>query len=101
MKGYRYIPGVATLKLDGSKCNGCRMCETVCPHHVLAVEDRCARIVDLDACMECGACMMNCPQRALTVNAGVGCAAAVIRSWFTRSEPSCGAPTDPGDTCGC
>jgi ferredoxin len=85
MRGYRYVPGVATLALDAEKCNGCRMCETVCPHGVLRVEDRKARIVDLDACMECGACVMNCAEGALDVDAGVGCAAAIIASWFNRS----------------
>jgi NAD-dependent dihydropyrimidine dehydrogenase PreA subunit len=90
MKGYRYLPGVATLALDVDACNGCKMCEQVCPHHVLAVEDRKARVADLDACMECGACVMNCPQNALTVRPGVGCAAAIIGSWLgRRAEPSC------------
>ena len=28
--------------------------------------------------MECGACALNCPQEAIEVNAGVGCAAAII-----------------------
>ncbi len=101
MKGFRYLPGVATLELDAAKCNGCRMCETVCPHRVLAVQDRRARIVDLDACMECGACMVNCPEHALAVHAGVGCASAIIRSWFTRTEPGCGAPSDAGAGGGC
>jgi ferredoxin len=41
-------------------------------------------------CMECGACATNCPASAITVDAGVGCAAAVIYSWFTGKEPTCG-----------
>jgi ferredoxin len=40
--------------------------------------------------MECGACALNCPSKAIKVNAGVGCAAAIIMSWFTGKEPSCG-----------
>jgi ferredoxin len=89
MIGLRYIGGVTTLELDGAKCNGCRMCETVCPHGVLAVVDRRARIVDRDGCMECGACSMNCAEGAITLRPGVGCAAAIIKGWITRSEPSC------------
>ena len=27
-----------------------------------------------DLCMECGACVLNCPVNALEVDAGVGCA---------------------------
>lgn len=86
MKGYRYIPGVSTLKLNADLCNGCKMCENVCPHAVLAVEAGKARIVDVDACMECGACALNCPMGALSVRPGVGCASAVIASWFRRKD---------------
>jgi NAD-dependent dihydropyrimidine dehydrogenase PreA subunit len=91
----RYLPGVATLQLDVDKCNGCRVCEEVCPHGVFVVEDRKARIVDLDACIECGACALNCQPGALTVHAGVGCASAIIQGWLTGSEPSC----DCGGAC--
>ncbi len=91
MKDFRYLSGVATLALDADKCNGCRMCETVCPHAVFAVTGGKARIVDLDACMECGACVRNCQPGALSVHAGVGCASAIISSWFRRRETvSCG-----------
>lgn len=92
MKDFHYLPGMATLTLDESKCTGCRMCERVCPHQVLAVgEDRVAHVADLDACMECGACVTNCEACALSVDAGVGCAAAIIASWFGRSaKASCG-----------
>jgi len=84
-----YLKGVATLKLDLDKCIGCNLCATVCPHGVLVVEERLARIVELDHCMECGACVGNCPVTALSVEAGVGCASAIIHSWMTGEEPSC------------
>lgn len=90
MQGLRYLPGVTTLRLDESVCTGCGTCQTVCPHGVYGLQDRKARIVDRDACIECGACALNCPQAALSVHAGVGCAAAIIKGWVTRSEPSCG-----------
>ncbi|MFO7627707.1 MAG: mercury methylation ferredoxin HgcB [Candidatus Fermentibacteraceae bacterium] len=80
MKKDRYIRGVTSLRLDPSKCNGCRMCETVCPHEVFAVSGGKCSVVEQDSCMECGACAMNCPTGALTVSAGVGCAAAFINS---------------------
>ena len=53
-------------------------------------------IVDLDRCMECGACMMNCRSDAINVKAGVGCAAAVITGFFNKSEPTRGCSA----TCG-
>jgi NAD-dependent dihydropyrimidine dehydrogenase PreA subunit len=93
--GLRYLPGVSTLQLDADKCNGCRVCQEVCPHGVFVIEDRKARIVDPDACIECGACALNCQPGALTVNAGVGCASAIIRGWLTGSEPTC----DCGGAC--
>jgi hypothetical protein len=39
--------------------------------------------------MECGACARNCPARAITVSAGVGCAAAIIKGKLSGTAPSC------------
>jgi NAD-dependent dihydropyrimidine dehydrogenase PreA subunit len=85
-----YLKNVASLRLDVARCTGCGMCTEVCPHAVFAIEGRKASILDLDRCMECGACERNCPAGALSVRAGVGCAAALIHSALTGSEPSCG-----------
>jgi len=90
MAGLRYIENVATLELDAEKCNGCMLCTMVCPHGVFAIEDRKARIVDLNACMECGACAKNCASSAISLEPGVGCAAAIISGWINGTEPSCG-----------
>ncbi len=88
----KYLKNVATLKLSAEKCIGCGRCGEVCPHGVFRVEERKASIKDRDLCMECGACAINCPASAITVDAGVGCAAAVIMGWLTGSEPSCDCP---------
>ena len=90
MEGFRYLEGVATLRLADDACTGCGMCAMVCPHGVFAVEERKARILDRDACMECGACAMNCPAKAISVTPGVGCAAAIMNGWLSGSKPSCG-----------
>lgn len=95
MHGLRYLAGVVTLKLDEARCIGCMMCTAVCPHGVLAVIDRKAKLADRDACIECGACARNCPVDALEVDAGVGCASAIIHGWLTGEEPSC----DCGGSC--
>jgi len=58
-----------------------------------------ARITDKDLCMECGACVKNCPAGAISVNAGVGCAAAIIYSWVTGKEPTCGCADDNASAC--
>jgi hypothetical protein len=41
--------------------------------------------------MECGACQVNCPTDAISVDSGVGCAAAMIRAALTgKKEVTCG-----------
>ena len=91
-----YLKNVTTLSLSAEKCIGCGMCVEVCPHGVFDIADKKARIAQKDLCMECGACALNCPTNAITVNAGVGCAAAIIKGWFTGGEPTCGCS---GDDC--
>jgi ferredoxin len=44
--------------------------------------DRKAAVVAFDSCMECGACALNCPVRAIRVDAGVGCASGMINEWL-------------------
>jgi len=68
----KYIKNVVTLKLNSDKCIGCGICSTVCPHNVLAIENKKAVIKNKDNCIECGACMNNCTPKAITVTQGVG-----------------------------
>ena len=96
---HRYLKDVTTLIYNMEKCTGCGRCSEVCPHGVFEVTDGKAQIADKDSCMECGACALNCPAGALEVNAGVGCAAAIIMSWFTGKEPTCGCSDDDGSAC--
>ncbi|MCP4682771.1 MAG: 4Fe-4S dicluster domain-containing protein [Desulfobacterales bacterium] len=84
-----YLKDVVTLKLDQSKCVGCGMCLIVCPHTVFGMDNGNVLIEDRDACMECGACAINCPADALTVQAGVGCASAVINAALGREGACC------------
>jgi ferredoxin len=85
----RYIEDAVTLQLVPELCNGCGMCVLVCPHTVFAITDGRAFLADRGACMECGACALNCVPGAISVKPGVGCAQAIINGWLTRSEPSC------------
>jgi len=86
----KYLKDVTTLSLSPENCSGCRKCAEVCPHGVFDFADKRARIAQRDLCMECGACALNCPENVIEVNAGVGCAAAIIMGWFTGKEPTCG-----------
>jgi len=97
MNRFVYLRDVVTLDLDRDRCIGCGMCLEVCPHEVLRMNGGRVEIRERDACMECGACSRNCPVSALSVRAGVGCAAAVINMILGRTDrPCCG----PDDGCG-
>ena len=98
MQGMRYLEDAVTLQLDAEKCTGCRVCTVVCPHGVFAMRDKRAYLADRGACIECGACALNCAAGAITVQPGVGCAEAIIHSWIYGGEPSCGCATVPGAT---
>lgn len=96
MENLVYLKNVATLKLAGQKCTGCGMCLEVCPHQVFKMNGKNVGIARLDSCMECGACSLNCPAGAISVQSGVGCAAAVINSLLGRNggECCCGPQTN-------
>jgi ferredoxin len=102
-----YLKGVTTLAFDPGRCVGCGMCPVVCPHGVFRMAGGAAEIADRDACMECGACARNCapksasdsgPRResvsaaaAISVDAGVGCATALIAARVGGADPpGCG-----------
>lgn len=85
----KYLQKVSTLQLDPKRCNGCKTCQKVCPHGVFEIAERRAIIKEPDACMECGACANNCEQGALSVRAGVGCAAAIINGALKRDGACC------------
>jgi ferredoxin len=90
-----YLKDVVTLALDQEKCIGCGMCIVVCPQAVLGMNNGYAQIENHDACMECGACANNCPTEAVTVQAGVGCATAVINAALGRDSSSCCCVIEP------
>ena len=90
----KYLKNVSSLQIDHAKCTGCGMCVTVCPHQILELQDKKVVIFDLDSCMECSACSINCPFEAITVAQGVGCATAVLYSKIKGGEPSCGCDSD-------
>ena len=89
MRPFYYLSNVVSLKLEPEKCSGCGVCLEVCPHDVFNLAKGLVEIKDKDACMECGACALNCPSEALSVNAGVGCASAIINGILGRESDCC------------
>ena len=87
---HKYLSNVTTLDYDINACIGCGRCTEVCPHGVFELVYKKAQIIDKDSCIECGACALNCPVNTISVKAGVGCASAIIYSWFSGKEPTCG-----------
>ena len=98
MNNMTYLKDVVTLQLDANKCTGCGMCLEVCPHEVFQTNSSRAISINRDACMECGACSRNCPVDAISVESGVGCAAAVINSLLGRKSSECACSIEPTDS---
>ena len=65
---FEAVSEMNTLAFNAGRCINCRMCIAVCPQGVFAEGEKVIRIVLPDACMECGACQLNCPVDALFVD---------------------------------
>ena len=89
---FKYLRNVVSLELNTNLCNGCGLCIKVCPHAVFSLKNGKAQIDHRDSCMECGACALNCEQKAILVASGngCGCATGIIEGFFTGdSECAC------------
>jgi NAD-dependent dihydropyrimidine dehydrogenase PreA subunit len=88
MTDFHYLEDVVTLECDQDRCIGCGM-SVVCPHAVFMIKDKKAVMQARNLCMECGACMRNCPVGAITVEAGEGCVRGVINELLGIDGPCC------------
>jgi NAD-dependent dihydropyrimidine dehydrogenase PreA subunit len=55
------------IELDLERCEGRAICEQVCPKNCYEVDNKLhkARIAKGDECVQCGACIVQCPEDAL------------------------------------
>jgi len=49
-------------------CNACKRCVEVCPFAVFEIVDGLAVAVRSDDCIECCACVKECPEEAILIN---------------------------------
>lgn len=63
-----------TVVLDEQKCKGAGFCEQVCPAHCYDIDQdrRVARMARSDKCVQCGACIIQCPFDALSFHSPAG-----------------------------
>ncbi|MFQ6065271.1 MAG: HgcAB-like fusion protein [Candidatus Bathyarchaeia archaeon] len=77
-RGYRRMPfltGVyrlspyGSIQIDQERCSGCTLCYEVCPRGVYKIDfiGHKAKIVRAEDCVNCNACVRQCPQRCLTL----------------------------------
>jgi ferredoxin len=92
-----------TLQYHLDRCINCRRCTQVCPQGVFAEGKEHAELIQPSACMECGACALNCPVQAIEVQSGVGCAWAMISAALrgkSMDSGECGCGGETGSCCG-
>ncbi|QZY53823.1 4Fe-4S binding protein [Crassaminicella profunda] len=53
------------IRIDQSKCSGCRMCIEICP--VGAIEEGDKIMVDMSRCIKCRSCVVACPSKAIII----------------------------------
>jgi NAD-dependent dihydropyrimidine dehydrogenase PreA subunit len=90
-----------TLRYYEDRCINCKRCSQVCPHSVFAEGPEKAELVNPAACMECGACALNCPVQAIEVRSGVGCAWAMINAALRGKDLDSGECSCGGDEVSC
>lgn len=65
----------AKVVIKKDRCKGCELCVSVCPKHILAIDDtevnangyHAVKITDEDECIACISCGLMCPDGAINI----------------------------------
>ena len=52
--------------IDRDLCTGCGTCEDVCPGDIIAMSGEEPAVVYPEECFHCGACLLDCPEGAIS-----------------------------------
>jgi len=65
---YRLTP-YGSIHIDEERCSGCTMYLQVCPRSVYRIDStrHKAKIIQAEDCVNCGACVRQCPEHCLTI----------------------------------
>jgi MinD superfamily P-loop ATPase len=56
-----------SLIVDEKKCDGCGFCSEVCPVDIIRLYDDGKPYIKYQECWYCGACEVDCPKNAITL----------------------------------
>jgi len=55
------------IQFNQDKCTGCGFCVKACPASTITLQDKKAKLADLNECMACGDCVAICPEEVITL----------------------------------